>query len=356
MFKILIKILKYVMKIIILCDTIDKIDLKDRKILYHLHINSRQSFNSIGKKVGLSKDVVAFRIKRLEKEGIIDGYPTWIQSALLGWGVACYYFTFQFVSPEKKKEIIEYFINSDVVTMVSELEGSYDLQVYVYVSSLRNLDYLSKYQNLYFKFTSFYDQTQKKYRKYFDKQIMVVSHKTEWFYPKFLLADKKLTHSSVSLSPPFKEVKIDKLDFEILRKLAVNARIPTVNLANDLNVTTATIKSRIKRLINEKVIATFAVNIDVLKTGYREYNLEINLKDYDKKYEIIEYVQKYQNLLEIAESFGRGVDLNIRFILKDITQLHNIINDLSSKFPETIKNFNYFSHKKLHKYNKVPFK
>jgi DNA-binding Lrp family transcriptional regulator len=128
-----------------------------------------------------------------------------------------------------------------------------------------------------------------------------------------------------------------------------------VNLAKDLNVTTATIKSRIKRLIHEKVIGAFAVNIDVSKTGYGEFNLEINLKDYDKKYEIIEYVQKYQNLLEIAESFGRGVDLDIRFILTDITKLHDIINDLSSKFPETIKNFNYFRHKKLHKYNKVPF-
>ena len=355
-FKIFIKILKYVMKNIILCDTIDKIDLKDKKILYHLQTNSRQSFNSIGKKVGLSKDIVAFRIKRLEKEGIIVSYPTWIQSGLLGWGLARFYYTFQFVSPEKKQEIIEYFINSDVVCVVSELEGSYDLQINVYVTSIRNLEYLPKYQNLFFKYTSFYDQTQKKYRKYFDKQIMIVHHKYEFFMPIFLLVEKNLTHSSVSMSTPYPEVQIDKLDFEILRKLAVNARIPTVNLAKDLNVTTATVKNRIKRLIDEKVIGIFGVNIDMSKTGYREYNVEINLKDYDKKYEIIKYVRKYQNLLEIAESFGRGVDLDIRFILKDVTELHDIINDLSSKFPETIKNFSYFSHLKLHKYNKVPFK
>jgi Lrp/AsnC family transcriptional regulator for asnA, asnC and gidA len=240
--------------------------------------------------------------------------------------------------------------------LVSELEGSYDLQVNVYVSSLRNLDYLSKDQNLYFKFTSFYDQTQKKYRKYFDKQIMIVSHRNEWFRPIYLLGDNNSTQSSVSLSPPYKEVKIDKLDFEILRKLAVNARIPTVNLANDLNVSTATIKNRIKRLIDEKVIGAFAVNIDVPKTGFIEYEIEINLKDYDKKYEIMKYIRKYQNIIEIAESFGRGVDLLIRFLLKDVTQLQDIINDLSSKFPETIKNFSYFNHIRLHKYNKVPFK
>ena len=49
----------------------EKIDLKDRKILYHLDINSRESFRSIGKKVGLSKDVVASRVKKLEEKGFI---------------------------------------------------------------------------------------------------------------------------------------------------------------------------------------------------------------------------------------------------------------------------------------------
>ena len=142
--------------------------------------------------------------------------------------------------------------------MVSELEGSYDLQINVYVSSLRTFEYPLKYQNLFLKFTSFYDQIQKKYRKYFDEQIMTVFHKSTFFDPIFLLSDSNLTPSCNPISPSyFKEVHIDKLDYEILRKLAFNARIPTVKLANDLNVTTSTVKSRIKRLIDEKVVENF---------------------------------------------------------------------------------------------------
>jgi Lrp/AsnC family transcriptional regulator for asnA, asnC and gidA len=185
---------------------------------------------------------------------------------------------------------------------------------------------------------------------------MIVAHKAEWFTPIFLLGDKNITHPSVSLSPPYKEVKIDKLDFKILRILALNARIPTVNLAKDLNVTTTTVKNRIKRLVNEKLIGAFAVNIDISKAGYMDYEVEINLKDYDKKYEIIDYIRKNKNIIEINESFGREVDLDFRFALKDITELQDIINDLSSKFPEAIKNFRYFSWVKYLKYNKVPFK
>jgi len=334
-----------------------KIDKKDLKIIYHLLHNSRHPLSILGKKVGLSRKVVGYRINRLEKQGIITGYPTSIQNGLLGLGLVRFYYTFQFVTPEIKQEIIDYFINSDIVTLVSELEGSYDLQINVYVNTLKNLEYSSKYQNLFLKFASFYEETQKKYRKYFDEQIMTVFQKSTFFDPVFLLGDKNLTPSSIPIPPPsFKEVLIDKLDFEILRKLAVNARIPTVKLAKDLNVTTATVISRIKRLIDEKVVINFGVSIDLPKIGYRIYNIEINLKDYDKKHEIIDYIQNNKNISEIEETFGRGVDLEFEFALKDETELQYIINDLSSKFPETIKNFRYYHHEKIHKYNHIPFK
>ena len=39
------------------------LDLKDNKILYELDFNARQSNVSIGKKVGLSKDIVNRRMR-----------------------------------------------------------------------------------------------------------------------------------------------------------------------------------------------------------------------------------------------------------------------------------------------------
>ena len=43
----------------------EKIDLKDRKILYQLDIDSRQSYSQIAKKVGVSKNVLVYRINKL---------------------------------------------------------------------------------------------------------------------------------------------------------------------------------------------------------------------------------------------------------------------------------------------------
>ena len=53
-----------------------KLDLKDRKILYELDSNARQSNSEIAKKVGLNKNTVNYKINRMTEEGIIAGYYT----------------------------------------------------------------------------------------------------------------------------------------------------------------------------------------------------------------------------------------------------------------------------------------
>jgi Lrp/AsnC family transcriptional regulator for asnA, asnC and gidA len=82
----------------------EKLDLKDRKILYHLDIDSRQSFASIGKKVGLHKDSVADRVKKLIEKGIIRGFFTVIDYSKIGLNAYRFYFSFLNITPKLKKD------------------------------------------------------------------------------------------------------------------------------------------------------------------------------------------------------------------------------------------------------------
>ena len=81
------------------------LDLKDRKILYELDLNCRQSNTQIGKKVGLPRKVVEYRIKRMEEEGIITCYWTAIDTFKLGYQVIRVYINFQDVSTEMKNDL-----------------------------------------------------------------------------------------------------------------------------------------------------------------------------------------------------------------------------------------------------------
>ena len=48
-----------------------KLDVKDKKILYYLVHNSRQSFTQIAKKALLSKESVQYRYKKLMENKIL---------------------------------------------------------------------------------------------------------------------------------------------------------------------------------------------------------------------------------------------------------------------------------------------
>ena len=45
----------------------EKVDIKDKQILYNLNKDCRQSNSSLAKKMGTSKEVVAYRIKDWKK-------------------------------------------------------------------------------------------------------------------------------------------------------------------------------------------------------------------------------------------------------------------------------------------------
>lgn len=324
-----------------------KIDVKDRKILYQLFNNSRQPLSIIGKKVGLSREVVGYRINRLEKEGVILNYPTLIWQGFIGLSIARFYINYQFMNPKVKHELLEFLKKSEIVNMIAELSGCYDLQINLYTNSVYDPE-------IALKFNFFYEELQKKYRRYFDEQIGTIFTGSDMFDLVFLLDDKD---AKPSYYTPFsnEKIEIDKLDLNILRKLGANARIPTAQLANDLNTTVTTVNNRIKRLEEKSLFRKYWANIDWMKIDYGQYDIEINLKDYSKKNEIINYIRKNQYIYFIMHSIGRGVDLDFEFILRDITHLQDIITDLSEKFPESIKNFRYFSTDKIHKWNHIPF-
>lgn len=62
-----------------------KIDDLNWKILSFLQLNSRESFSSIGRKIGLTSPAVAERVKKLEDTGILEGYFAKVSHNKLGY-------------------------------------------------------------------------------------------------------------------------------------------------------------------------------------------------------------------------------------------------------------------------------
>ena len=323
----------------------EKLDIKDKKILFHLMINSRQSFSQIGKKVGLHKDVVAYRVNNLIDRGIIRNFTTSIDTRTLGFITVRYYLTLQFINPEVKKEIIDYFVKSPQVTTVLSADGDFDLVVVLCVS------------DIYDSF-EYWEKTLLKYRDFFADQIFSVYLKQEIYYGSSIIASSDdLDDLKSEINPIFmgnkKKTQIDDMDKKIIKLLNKDARTPTIEIAKKLDTTAITINNRIKSLVNKGIIKIFTFNYQSSTSlGVNWYKVFIFLRDYKKTEKIIEYIKNNKHLAAIDKVLGYD-DLELQFFFKDTSKLHQTMEDLSAKFPNAIKYYKYFHIKeefKVHRF------
>src|SRR4030042_6384128 len=313
----------------------EKIDLKDRKILYELDVNSRQSFRNIGRKVGLSKDVVASRVKKLKENGIIIRFFTYYDILQLGYNFLRFYFKFQYATPEIKKEIINHFMNDDNVNNLFSTEGSYDLGVLMMVENISDIYPLWR-------------KTLEKYGDYFSIQVFS-AYMGELSYGHGFLLDGIEKPQRTPLQKNLGKVKIDALDLEILKILVVDSRISTLEIAKKLNSNVITINFRIKRLRKEKVILGFSIELDMDKLGYQTWKVDFYLSEYTKLNQIVKYLEKNPLLYCVDYTIGYA-DLEIEINVRDNSQLHDVIEDLHSKFPRIIRNYSFFRGIKFYKW------
>jgi len=316
-------------------EEMEKIDVKDRKILYELDVNSRQSFRNIGRKVGLSKDVVASRVKKLQEKGIILRFFAYYDILHLGYNFLRFYFKFQYVTPDIKKEIITHFMNDDYVNNLFSTEGSYDLGVLMMVENISDIYPLWR-------------KTLEKYGDYFSTQVFS-AYMGELIYGHGFLLDGVEKLQRTPLQKNLGKVKIDALDLEILKLLSVDSRMPTVEIAKKLNSNVTTINSRIKRMIKLKAILGFSVELDLDKLGYQTWKVDFYLSEYTKLNQIVKYLEKNPLLYCVDYTIGYA-DLEIEINVRDNSQLHDIIEDLHSKFPKLIRNYSFFRGIKFYKW------
>ena len=318
-----------------------ELDDIDKNILYQLDLNSRQSFSNIGKNINLSKANVGYRIKRLQKRGIIKNFYTVIDTFKLGYSSQRFYLVFENTNQDIEREIINYFIKNKYTWWVGSTNGRFDLVVIIWVKDIN-------------EFYNFWEKTLLKYRKYFAKQVF--SPYTQLLHYRFsFLIDNypKKDRKDFEITGGGKEIEYDDLDFKILKLLASNSRIQIVNMVEKLDVSGKNIRDRIKKLMKVGVIQGFRVHLDHSKLGYQYFKVDIDLSDYSKIKKIVSYVKKNPYLILIDRSAGFA-DLELEFYVKSFEHLNSILDDLIKTFPDTIKSYKQFFISKIYKSQYIP--
>jgi len=312
----------------------------DKKILYHLDLNAKQSLRTLGKKVGLSKSVVQYRIKRLEERGVIKNYYTFIDYNKLGYTNISIHIIYQYYTPEKEKEIIDYFINNNKTWFVANVQGKYDLIVMFTVEDMN-------------QFFTFWKQTLKKFRYHFEKAEISFFTRTIYLPKEYLVEtdQQKREQNILKIVHSTKNI-IQDIDFKILKEISLKPREPLTNLAEKYDMSSVTIANRIRNLEKKEIIKGYKINMDYTKLGMQLFNVQYKLKNYDNLNNIIKYAIKNPHLISISEVIG-NCDLSLNYHMPDYSSLHPIINNLIKTFPKDIKNRITTSYPTIYKNNRI---
>lgn len=301
-----------------------KPDIKDQRILSFLDRNARISITQLANKTRLNKDVVRYRINNLEKNKIIAGYYTIINTHRLGYTSYRIYFDFINLTPEREKKLILYLDKEFRAGQIFTIDGPYQLGIITWEKSIYDLE--KKLQKL-----------KKEFENYINSLDLSIFTKINHYFKRTLPNSSK---DIISLKQEA-IINIDELDFKILHLLSKNARMNYVEMSKRLNIPQRTLAYRIKQLEKNKIILCYRTDINISNLGYENFFIEIYTRNNQSLQEIENFAYLSKNCI-YTDYIIPGADIEVEMEFQSKQKLLEFIKELKMRFP-FIKKVKYWS-------------
>lgn len=301
-----------------------KLDVIDKKLIYELNWHARQSHSILAKKLRVSKQVVAYRIKKLEEAGILKSYHAVIDWRRLGYNAIRVYIKWENITLEKEKEVYELIRRDPLFMWAIRFEGDIDIAFYVWLRDI------SEFAQKWFDFISTYKKYILRYEIYESVEMI--------HYPMKFLKDEFKSEELVIGRD--KKVAYDDIDYHILKILTEHAQTSLVDIATILRMSAPSVLYRIKELEKKQIILGYYALIDTDKLGLEFYKVDFYVNDMSRLDEMNAFAKANSKIVYRMRTIG-GPDFEIEAIVKDAIELKRLINEIRAKFGNSIK-FNRF--------------
>ncbi|MBN2042750.1 MAG: Lrp/AsnC family transcriptional regulator [Candidatus Aenigmarchaeota archaeon] len=322
-----------------------KLDLKDKRILYELDVNARASASEIGKMVGLSKQVVNYRINRLKETGVIQKFYTICDLAKFGYTPYKVFLRLQNADMQKYNEIVQYILHHDHVQFFVTCDGMFDLlfnilakspsELYEMLKEMENIygDYIAEKEIIIMVFSSFF------FRDYLTGKSSGNNRKPMYFGSKPDKAD------------------LDRTDEKILHCLGIDARMPLVDIARKVGTSPDVVKKRIRRMEKSQIIHNYILLPDFNLLNQTSYKVLFRLHNISSERDeaFFQYFKTHPNFWFHSKSLGRW-DIETNMDVMDASHFREIMMEIKSSFSDIIKEYNTLQVSRVEKFNFFPFR
>lgn len=318
-----------------------KLDLINKKILYELEKDSSQPASNIAKKLKKSKEVISYRIHKLEEEKILLGCSAIVDMAKFNYFTFRIYIKWQNMTEEDKQQFYDEIKINENVWTTTVMHGAWDFAFFI---GVKVDEYVSK-------FHSIWNNIQDKYKDKIAATKIALYAPVHNFNKQFFLETKEQPIERIyGAGTP---IKFDELDENIIKEYASNVRQPLSPIAKKLNVSIETVRQRIKKLEKEKVIVGYKINLNLPKMGYQGYRVDFALNSIKRNKELFEFLKQHKYFYQINKSIG-GADFETEIVVESLDQLLKILEDIVRKFKDVIRNYDYMGYSEFPSLSMVP--
>lgn len=300
---------------------------QDKRILFCLETNARQSATKIAKFAGISKEVVNYRIRKYLDSGLISKFFIIPNFDKLGFTTYRIYLQFFATTPKVEEEIIAYIRDTMPCQWLGVCDGRWDLIARITASNI-------------FEFNNLMTEFRKKYGQYIRQQEVTLQLRHTWWPSTFGLASlpikKNPPHeipNNVSL------VDYDKQDIAILTELMEDARISCVRLGSKVGLSADAVAYRIKNLISKGIITQIKSYSNREKLGYQHNQVFVRFYQEPKGIKLfISFLNTLPQCFFVSSMVGAW-DLQFGIDAKNSIEFHEIFGRIKEAFPDVIRDY-----------------
>jgi len=320
------------------------LSIKDRKILKELFDDGRLPFSIVAKRVGLSKEVVNYRVKKLFEKGILIGFNTVIDVNKLGWQIYFINIRLRNIDILVEKEIITLLVDHPNIAQVLKCIGNYDLVLKVFVKDYIEVNNLMKSIELRFKTHI--------------GEYSIDFVETDFPIPvPFLYEPFKIKEYQRMPEKDTTRVSTIPADLQILKSLSNNARMSVAEIAEKINLSRELVRHHLKKLEKNKVILKYRPSAwsGSKSVGFSWFIVMLKLNEIDKDMhrKLQSYIANNPNMTYYYGCMGQH-DILFEIRLKTSDELNQILMDIRSILKDNLKSHELSIILKEYKYTYFP--
>ena len=301
-----------------------KLDARDRRLLFELGLDSRQSLTALAGKLRMSKEAVHYRLQKLIEQGVILKLFAQFDSKSFGFNNYAIYLKLEGMPSTLERELHSFIEKTPYSAWLGVLAGRFDLVIRIHVKNVRELDsFLISFLSKFGRYVREKQITLRTAQNYFLAPLEIFS---EFNPPK--------THTNTSF---LETTEADDVDIKLLTALYDNSRSTFVDLAEKAGISEETAKFRVQSLLKRKVITGFSCYLDRRKLRLSHYKvfLQFQYPTSERVQSLIEWCENHSSISFIVKCIGPW-DLEADFDTHSPEDFNEILKNLRDEFRDLI--------------------